>query len=349
MLSSSRSLSSFRPEGASFARARRLLRGGAGAALLAALLAVSNAGAEPSKLPPEVGWNYGEMETAKAAALGGAVRAMATGPTALFFNPANLAAARDYRVEGTGQIWPEAKRQSYGAAIADARINPNLAGGVAANYTWQDSDGLRRKALDLRLGLAMPVSDKFFLGASGHYVRVLQQGLGPLGPSYASGGRPDDPLVNQLSFDAGLSIRPSSSFALGLVGTNLTFPGHAFLPTTFGGGFGFGVVDALTLEGDALVDFTTYESTMWRASAGAEFVAAERFPLRLGYRFDEGQKSHALSGGVAYSDPQFGVSVSVRRTLAGDASTTVVLGLEFLLETPQPGTRAPRLQAPAVY
>ncbi|HEU4539393.1 MAG TPA: hypothetical protein VFS00_34980 [Polyangiaceae bacterium] len=311
------------------------------ASFVAAWLAAPPAGAEPSKLPPEVGWNYGEIETARAAAMGGAARAMATGPTALFFNPANLAASRDYRIEGIGQIWPEAKRQSYGAAIADARINPSLAGGVAANYTWQDNDGLRRKALDLRLGLAMPVSDKLFLGVSGHYVRVLQEGLGPLGPSYASGGRPDEPLVNQPTFDAGVSVRPSSVFALGLVGTSLTFPGHSFLPTTFGGGFGFGVMEALTIEGNALVDFTTYESSKWRASAGAELVAAEHFPLRLGYRFDEGQQSHALSGGVGYSDRQFGVSVSARRTLAGDASTTVVLGLEFLLDTPQPGTRGP--------
>lgn len=318
---------------------RGRLAAGVGAA--GALLAAAPAGAEPSKLPPEVGWNYGEMETARAAGMGGAVRAMATGPTALFFNPANLAAARDYRIEGLGQIWPEAKRQSYGGAVADARINPSLAGGFAANYTLQDGDGLDRKGLDLRAGLAMPISDKFFLGAAGRYVRILQEGLGPLGPSYASGGRPDDPLVQQFSFDAGLSVRPSSTFALGLVGTNLTFPGHGFLPTTLGGGVGFGVAESLTIEGNAVADFTTYDRTAWRAAAGAEFVAAEHFPLRLGYRFDEGQKSHALGGGVAYSDTQFGVSVSVRRTVAGDASTTVVFGLEFLLEAPAPGTAVP--------
>ncbi|HEU4411238.1 MAG TPA: hypothetical protein VFS43_38650 [Polyangiaceae bacterium] len=320
------------------ARARAGAAAGAASALLAA---AAPAGAEPSKLPPEVGWNYGEMETARSAALGGSVRAMATGPTALFYNPASLAAARDYRIEGLGQIWPEAKRQSYGAAIADSRINPNLAGGVAANYTWQDNDGLKRKALDLRLGLAMPLSDKFFLGAAGRYVRILQEGLGPLGPSYASGGRPDDPLVQQFTFDAGLSIRPSGMFGIGLVGNNLTFPGHGFLPTTIGGGVGVSPGEGLTLEGNVLADLTTYDRTTWRASGGAEFVAAERFPLRLGYRFDEGQKSHAIGGGVGYSDAQFGVALTVRRTVAGEAATTVVFGLEFLLETPSPGTVIP--------
>jgi hypothetical protein len=323
--------------GARFARARAWgAYAGAAAGLVAAPLR-----AEPSKLPPEVGWNYGEMETARAAGLGGAVRAMATGPTALYFNPANLAAARDYRIEGLGQVWPEAKRQSYGAAIADSRINPNLAGGVGANYTWQDNDGLKRKALDLRVGLAMPLSDKFFLGAAGRYVRILQDGLGPLGPSYASGGRPDDPLVQQFTFDAGLSIRPSSTFGIGLVGNNLTFPGHGFLPTTIGGGVGVSPTDGLTLEGDVLTDVTTYDRATWRASGGAEFVAAERFPLRFGYRFDEGQKSHAIGGGVGYSDNQFGVALSVRRTIAGEASTTVVFGIEFLLDTPSPGTVLP--------
>jgi opacity protein-like surface antigen len=305
------------------------------------MLASAAAQAEPSKLPPEVGWNYGEMETTRAAGLGGAVRALATGPTALYFNPANLAAARDYRIEAMGQIWPEAKRQSYGAAVADARINPSLAGGVGANYTWQDNDGLKRKALDLRVGLAMPISDKFFLGAAGRYTRILQDGLGPLGPSYASGGRADDPLVQQFTFDAGLSIRPSGAFAIGLVGNNLTFPGHAFLPTTIGGGVGVSPSEGLSIEGNLLADLTTYDKTTWRASGGAEFVAAERFPLRFGYRFDEGQKSHALGGGVGYSDAQFGVSLSLRRTISGEASTTVVFGLEFLLDMPSPGTVLP--------
>jgi hypothetical protein len=297
--------------------------------------------ADASKLPPEVGWNYGEMETARTAALGGAVRAFGAGTAAMFYNPANLAAARDYVVEGTGQVWPEARRQSYGAAIADARINPNLAGGVAANYTWQDNDGLGRKALDVRVGLAVPVSDKFFLGATGRYARALQSGLGPLGRSFASGGRRDDPLVDQFTFDAGLAIRPTDSIALGLLGTNLTVPGHGFLPTTLGGGIGVGVMDALTLEGDALVDFTTYDRSTWRAGAGGEFVVADHFPLRLGYRFDEGQESHAIGGGAGYRDAQFGFDVAVRRTIAGEAATTVVFGLQFLLETPSPATKAP--------
>jgi hypothetical protein len=308
-------------------------------------LVATPAGAEPSKLPPEVGWNYGEIETARSAAMGGAARALATGAAALYYNPANMAAGPKYLIEGSGQIWPEAKRQTYGGAITDPRVNQSLAGGFSANYTWQDNDGLERKALDIRVGLAMPISDKVFVGAAGRYARVLQGGLGPLGPSYASGGRPDEPLVQQFTFDAGLALRPSSSFAIGLVGTNLTFPGHAFLPTTLGGGVGVSPGEGFTLEGNALVDVTTYDQARWRASAGGEFVAADHFPLRVGYRFDEGQKSHAISGGLGYVDAQFGISLAVRRTVAGEAATTVVFGLEFEIDVPTPGATKP-MQGP---
>src|SRR5690606_21854557 len=79
--------------------------------------------AEESDLPPEVGWNYGEIETPRIAAMGGALRAYSNSLSALFINPANMAATRIYHVGALAQIWPEARRQSYGGGAVDSIVS----------------------------------------------------------------------------------------------------------------------------------------------------------------------------------------------------------------------------------
>src|SRR5688500_16321167 len=91
--------------------------------------------ADPSELPPEVGYNYGEIETPRVAATGGAQRALSNSVSALFVNPANMAASRVYHIGALAQIWPEAKRQSYGAAAVDSIVSSSrVAGGLGATY-----------------------------------------------------------------------------------------------------------------------------------------------------------------------------------------------------------------------
>src|ERR1044071_10505709 len=76
--------------------------------------------ADPSQLVPEVGCNYGEIESARAAAMGGAMRALGNGVTGVYQNPANIALTRVYHLEALAQIWPQARRQTYGASAVDS-------------------------------------------------------------------------------------------------------------------------------------------------------------------------------------------------------------------------------------
>src|SRR5262245_4058827 len=66
--------------------------------------------AEPSELPPEVGYNYNEIETGRSAGKNGANRALGSSVSALFDNPANMAASRVYHAAALLQLWPEASR-----------------------------------------------------------------------------------------------------------------------------------------------------------------------------------------------------------------------------------------------
>jgi hypothetical protein len=300
------------------------------------------AAADPSALATEAGYGYAELETARSLAMGGAVRAFGNSNTALYANPANMALTRAYHLDALVSIWPEPRKQTYGASAVDSMTN-RLAGGIGASYGVLDPDGLDRKWTDVRLALAYPFSDKLFAGLGGRYLKLYENGAGrySLSPSAASAGLTGDAVVNGFSFDAGLTFKPGESFAIGLTGQNLSYPRNGLSPTSVGGGVGY-ANDDLTIEGDLLFDLTTYVGTgaatrsTVRGMLGVEYLAADHYPLRAGYRYDQGLKSHALSAGFGYLDPQFALEIALRRTVSGPEWSTpvtaIVIDLEYFLE-----------------
>lgn len=307
----------------------------AGVLTLAAVLIVPQRATAQSSLPAPLRTNLGENETARSAAFGGAMRAWGWGTTAMFLNPANLAEERAYHLEGVVQLTPEAARQAYGAVIMDSITN-KLAGGVAVVGSFVDPDGIDRTTLDVRVGLSYPISDRFLLGLAGRYIRATQLGTGPLGNSKLSGGLMDVegrfPFVSTATFDAGLTVKVTEGLAISVLGTSLTYPNNGVLPTTVGGGIGYSG-SGFTIEVDGLADLTTWGKPTARVMAGAEYVIRESFPLRAGYRFDQGADQHSLSAGIGYVTREFSVEASVRRALDEQGPTSVVLGLAYFLES----------------
>ncbi len=308
-----------------------------GAAAFAATGVLSApAAADPSDLPPEVGYNYGNIETPRVAAMAGALRAWGTSTGALFINPASMAITRVYHLGAFAQIWPEARRQSYGGAAVDSIVSSSgVAGGIGGTYNLQDADGIDRTTGDIRFGLSIPIADRFFMGLGGRYLTVKQNDgdrAGPLGTSLASSGLARKKIVRSFAFDAGATFKLSDEIALGIVGNNLNNPDTGFQPTSVGGGLGYGN-ENFTLEVDAVGDFTTYDQTKMRAMGGFEYLISGTYPIRLGYRFDDGQESHAITGGVGYVDQQFSAEVAVQRTVSGPEYTVVVLGFKYHLES----------------
>jgi hypothetical protein len=139
-------------------------------------------------------------------------------------------------------------------------------------------------------------------------------------------------MVKDITFDAGITIRAGDNVQLSLVGNNLTDPGHGLLPMLLGGGIGFGS-NLFTLEADLVGDLTTYDQTKLRGMGGFEYLAGGQYPIRLGYRYDDGQKSHALSGGLGYVSKEFSFDVSMRRILGDQGATAFFLGLRYHVES----------------
>ncbi len=292
--------------------------------------------ADPSELPAPMAYHYGEAEVPRSAAMAGALRALGNGTAAPLLNPAGMCTARVYRLDAIGQFTPEAARQIYGGGIVDS--TRRWAGGVTFFGGFIDPDGVDRSYLDLRAALAFLVVDELSVGLTGRYLNLDQEGLGVLGDSRASGGLKDpddlplgrDALVNTWTLDAGAVIRATDELHIGVVGQNLSHPDHGLLPTVVGGGIGYGT-EGWSAEVDAVADFDSWDEISARVMAGGELLAGDHFPLRVGYRFDQGASSHALSAGFGYLESRFAVEASVRRTVAGPGATTIVVGLSYFL------------------
>lgn len=317
------------------------------AAVCVALGNAPVAHAEPSVLPAPFAYDYGETETARSAGIG-AMHALGGGVTAIFLNPANLGLTRSYHLGALGQFTPEAGRHLYGGAVMDS--TRRFSGGVSFVGGFQDPDGLDRSIVDSRVAMGFAVSKGFLVGLGGRLLDLRQGGLGPLGPSRASGGLvvPDgEPgpggaparkrMLSSFTFDAGVTLRPIDSIAIAAYGHNLSYPNHGLLPTIVGGGVGFGTAE-LSLEADVESDLTSYGEPSWRVMAGGEYLALDRVPIRLGYRFDAlgqavGAPSHAVSGGLGYLEPRFGVEASVRRTVTGPSATMMFVGISYFVDS----------------
>jgi opacity protein-like surface antigen len=291
--------------------------------------------ASPSTTSPEQGYDLGDIEAPRALGMGGALAATGVSTVGLYLNPANMALAQVYHLEGIAAFSPEARRQSYSVGAVDSVLNSGrLAGGLAGSFSSMDPDGIDRRWTDLRAGLAYPFGDRLSIGATVRSLRVQQAtGAGPFGASYASDGTAGSPLFNQILFDVGATLSITQALRLGIVGKNLTNPGTGFAPTTLNAGLGY-TVQQLTIEADGLADFTTWHSTKYRAAVGAEVFVAEHFAIRVGYRYDEGLQTNALSGGLGYVDQRWSVEASVRRDITGDnPSTMTSIALRYFVDT----------------
>jgi opacity protein-like surface antigen len=289
--------------------------------------------ADPSKLAPEVGYNYNEIETGRVTAKNGADRALGNSVSALFTNPANMATSRVYHAAALVQIWPEASRQTYGVAAVDSvGSSSRIAGGLGATWTRQDPDGVDRTASDLRFALAYPLSDRLFVGAGGRFMWLTENGQGPLKPSLASSGLSSDRIVKNFAFDLGLTLKAGEGFSFALVGNNLNGADSGFQPLGLGGGIGF-ATEKFGLEADMVADLATWNETRVRAMLGAEVMLGEHAVARGGYRYDDGAKSHSGSLGFGYIDKSFSADLGVRRVVVGDIATAVVLSFTYHVES----------------
>jgi hypothetical protein len=310
-------------------------------AFVGSSLAARESAADPMSTSPEQAYDLGEIPSPRAVAMGGALNALGVSTAAIYLNPANLALARVYHLEGIAAYSPEARRQTYALAIVDSLLSSTrLAGGLAGAWSELDPDGLHRTWTDIRGGLALPFGEHLSVGATLRWLRLEQAvGKGPFGSSPASGGMANGPIFNAVTFDAGATAA-LGDFRIAVAGHNLTFPKTALAPTTGVAGVGF-FSQVFAVEADGLLDFTTWSNTRGRVMLGGELFLADRYAVRVGYRYDWGTQLNTASLGLGYIDPKWSTEIAVSHDIVGShAETLGILSLRYFYD-PTGATASP--------
>jgi opacity protein-like surface antigen len=263
-----------------------------------------------------------DIETTRPMALAGGSRAQCPSNAALYLNPAGLSLARVYHVETLYSYVPTSNGHVVGASVVDS-VTSTLAMGLSFNYITWDPDHEDRSEYDVRLAAAYAIGSYFALGLTLKYLYAEMEGRGPLGPNVMERNG-DDPL-NTVTVDVGAIITIRNMLNIGVVGYNLTSTGSSSAPISLGTALSLQLRN-FAIVADVLLDFTTREDLSIRVMGGAEYFLANHYPIRLGYRYDDGRGSHAISGGFGYVSQSWGIEISLRQDVSAEDLETV-LGL----------------------
>lgn len=257
----------------------------------------------------------------RSVALGTGVRASAASTSALAQNPANLPLTPVYHLESTTAYEPGLGRFAIGGAIVDSALS-RIAAGLSFRGLVGGGDN-DYGGVDMRAGLAMPVSPSLSIGASLRYVSL------PL-------TLPDGTVANLgkgFTMDASMRVTLLPGLHLAVLGSNLVDRHSALLPVRFGGSVSYTLVDTLTIGADLLFNVSSnLPGAPVLVGGGIEWLSASAVPIRFGYAYDELSHTHYLSGGLGYIDQRVGVDLSLRQALTGENATYLLLGVRYFYD-----------------
>lgn len=265
------------------------------------------------------------MPGTRSLGVGGALRGAASGDSGPMLNPSGISLIRAYVAEGAYQYG--SKDSSHGAHVSAVDSTSAFNIGGALTYTFQRAKPTGGASQTTHLvggSLCFPLGDLVFLGGSAKYLHF----------SY------DDPGIEQKSqgfiFDAGLTIRPSPLFSLGLVGYNLSNRENNFVPLGFGGGIAVSPLPELSLLLDSVYQrvYGDPNRDTYSIMGGAEYNS-QAFALRLGGGRDGVSRNGYVSAGVSLVSQVGAIEAAVRQDISGDRKSTFV-GVSARLFVPAP-------------
>ncbi len=254
-------------------------------------------------------------EGVRAAGAGGAHTAITSGVDSLYQNPAGIARAPMYVVDGTFAYSPNGA--TIGAGVADSLHNPDFGLGVGYNYFFGTGDHDHISGHDARVAFGVPVvPEQISIGAGLRYLRFSDETI-PITDDDDS-----QALIRGLTFDAGVSVRLDDTIHLGLKGEN--FIDHCAdddrcrgaTPTRITAGFGAGFETTFLISGEAGLDLTSSDSPLIDFAAGAEYLAGHAVPLRVGFERRAFFDRNLLTFGMGWRSEEFGIDASYRHDLS---------------------------------
>jgi hypothetical protein len=303
---------------------------------------------------PSVARAQTDLVGARAMGMGEALRAMATGATGPLLNPAGMSLMKQYVIEAQYGIRAEDLNHHVFLGIVDsvtAKVGAGLYysfiyGTPKLGFNWAggqiDSAQLTRTGHVAGLALSLPFGDKFMIGLTTKYMKIdttapLPKGTNPSTLTLDA--------VNGVTFDFGALLH-LGKFNLAAVAYNLWDHGSRETPMGLGIGIGFAALPSLSINVDAVINFTgnkylkidevtgtaSFDNrTTVRVGPGLEWLIKGKVPLRLGYTFDSALLASYLSAGLGYMSQSFAIDASYRGKVDGGIENSVMIGLRIFI------------------
>ena len=260
------------------------------------------------------------FEGSRAAGAGHAHSAITSGVDNIYQNPAGTARAPMYVLDGNFTHTPAGL--IMGAGILDSMLNPQLAVGVSYNYFSGTGDHEHLSGHDARAAVGIPVvPEQVSIGAGVRLLRItdttIDDSLEDVDDQY---------LISGLTFDAGVNIRASDLLHLGLVGRNLidhcADDGRCTgaTPTRISAGIGAGDETMFLLSAEGTADLTSGDEPLFEYAFGAEYLADQSIPLRIGYERRNYLDRHLITAGLGWRSEEFGIDAAYRHDLNDSAN-----------------------------
>ena len=245
------------------------------------------------------------LEEVRSMGMGGALRSNAYSTSALMLNPAGIAMAKLYHMEAAYLYDHPYESHLVGAGAVDS-VTSKLAVGLGYWYRRVEKSEYKMQVHDVRLALAIPLWNMLGIGITAKYLNSSNDMK--LDDEVQS--PPFGRELNSFSLDAGLMLRLGKHFGLGAVGYNLTNIDTPVAPLALALS-AYGTISQFVAIFDANLDWSTYGRLAVRYMVGAEYFAANRIPIRLGYAYNDGLKTHAIHGGLGYISNSAAIEASV--------------------------------------
>jgi len=266
-------------------------------------------------------------------AVGEALRASATGASAIGMNPAGLPLNRELVFEG-----------GYGYRLSD---DASLVGVSACDSTgpapgcffYSYASNTVHRTHSGGMAIAYPISPRVMLGSTLKYFNFKSDLM-------------TEPKASGLSSDLGLTIRLTDLVNIGVAGYNLVGKDSTEFDRAVGGGVLARPLPNLAVSFDTRWKFVDANEMMMMANpsshpvrygGGAELFLRSGsgqtgFPLRAGALHDTGLDATFVSAGGGIATMKFAIDVAARFAVSGAEATTFIASMRFY---------GPRMAAPS--
>ena len=245
---------------------------------------------------------------------------LASGTEGLFLNPAAVAALKAYTADGTflldrrpGRSGSEDRQQYAGLSVVDAVSTP-LAVGMSYVRAMKGVE----QGNAVRLALAGPLTDGFYLGLLGKY--------------YSLHGA--EKVSANLNADAGLFWKVTDHIAVGGAAYDLLGSRHrAVMPRGYAAGLTVGVAGTALVTADWRVDLDRGKGGSGdgkdtnRYGIGAEYVVDKLVPVRAGFQVDETSDTKWWSLGAGVSGQRVALDLAFRQSVTDSSARTFLVAL----------------------